>query len=153
MTGNTRQGVEQGRASKAYEFAQAGKNLDGGEKPNKEGKLEDSRAAKDYKSYAKKIPMMIKTNGLGATLAFIRSKPSKLAYKKLYEQLTEWFESNQTYLMPEFRQMNNKSEELAHHVVKLDSFSYRAATVETLALFGWIRRFAEGLIQGESDGE
>ena len=37
--------------------------------------------------------------------------------------------------------------------VLLDSFAYRAATVETLALFGWIRRFAEGLIQGESDGE
>lgn len=149
---STRKGVEQGRASKAYEFAQEGEKLGGGKKHNSKGEVEDSRAAKDYKSYAKKIPMMIKTNGLGATLAFVKSKSSKEAYKKIYEQITEWFEKNQTYLMPEFRK-TDKKEDLAHHIVKLDSAPYRAVTVETLALFGWLRRFAEGLIQGESDGE
>ena len=151
MTTNTRQGVEQGRASKAYEFAQAGKNLGGGE-TLKDGKVEDSRDAKDYKSYARKIPMMIKTNGLGATLAFVKSKKkSKKAYETLYNQLTDWLKG-QPHLMPTFR-VGSETEELAQHVVNLDSFSYRAATVETLALFGWIRRFAEGLITGESDGE
>lgn len=151
MTTNTRQGIEQGRASIAYKFAQKGKEL-GQKEINAKGEEEDSRDAKDYKSYAKKIPMMIKTNGLGATLVFVKSKKKKAAYELLYKQLTEWFEKNQTYLMPEFR-TTNKAEELAQHIVQLDSFSYRAATVETLALFGWIRRFAEGLIQGESDGE
>jgi CRISPR-associated protein Cmr5 len=64
---NTISGIEQGRASFAYECA------NGIAKQQKE----KSKLAKEYKSYAKKIPMLIKTNGLGATFAFVLSKKGK----------------------------------------------------------------------------
>jgi CRISPR-associated protein Cmr5 len=149
-------GIEQGRATFAYNCAKAAKyggaendNLLWKRNPNMpEGK--DAPEAKEYKSYVKKIPMMIKTNGLGATLAFIKSKPKKLAYKLIYEQLKEWFlKDAQKYLMPELKSDND----LVAVVIALESTQYRAVTVEVMALFGWLRRFAEGLIEGEAEGD
>ena len=47
---------------------------------------------KDYKSYVKKIPMMVLTNGLGATFAFVYSKKDKDAYGLIYKQVDEWLQ-------------------------------------------------------------
>ena len=49
--------LEQGRAAYAYNAAKDGKNKLG----NKDS---------EYKSYVKKLPMLIKTNGLGAAMSF-----------------------------------------------------------------------------------
>ena len=50
---------------------------------------------KKYRSYSRKIPTMILTNGLGQTLAFIKSKSEKgNAYSLIYDQLTEYMESD-----------------------------------------------------------
>jgi CRISPR-associated protein Cmr5 len=56
---NTIKSLEQGRAKFAYECASKGS-----QQPTK----------KEYKSHVKKIPMLIKTNGLGSTFAFVKSK-------------------------------------------------------------------------------
>jgi CRISPR-associated protein Cmr5 len=108
---------------------------------------------KEYKAYAKKLPMMIKTNGLGAALAFCRSKisddtsKSGYAYKKLYEHITEWMKQDDKQLLE-----LSATEDLVEKVVSLeDSSEYRAVTVEVLAFLTWLRRFAEGLIEGEAD--
>lgn len=140
---------EQVRASEAYKFAQIGENLGGGKKTIRNTKdnsttIEDSKEAKEYKAYVKKIPMMIKTNGLGATLAFVKSKEKKkIAYELIYNQLGERLRS----------QMLIGNGDLVNEVINQSSSEYRAITVETLALFNWLRRFAEGLIQGEADGD
>ena len=146
-------GIEQGRADFAYKCAEEAKQI-----WSREGMPDnkDSREAKDYKSYVKKIPMMIKTNGLGATLAFIKSKskcknnkPSN-AYALINEQLKQWFlHDAQHYLMPEL----TSNDDLVAVVIALKSTQYRAVTVEIMALFGWLRRFAEGLIEGEADND
>jgi len=117
---------EQERASKAYEFANAGSKL-------------DKKKADEYKSYAKKIPMLIKTNGLGATFAFMKSKGG--TYQLLYNQTFQWLKEN-----PLFEDFKD-GDELVEILINMDSSKYRAATVEVLALFAWIRRFAEGLIK------
>ena len=117
--------------------------------------------------------MMIKTNGLGATLAFIfskRAKPKKdkdnkgknkendknippgvednpkNAYDLLYYQLSEWL--MQKCLTTSFL-FENKNTELIEAIIQMKSDEYRAVTLETLALMAWVSRFAEGLIQGE----
>ncbi|HBK54138.1 MAG TPA: type III-B CRISPR module-associated protein Cmr5, partial [Syntrophomonas wolfei] len=38
-------------------------------------------------------------------------------------------------------------------LISLPSVEYRTATVEVLALFNWLRRFAEGLIEGVVEDE
>ena len=147
---STRQGIEQGRATAPYKYAEAGKELGRGPKTKDGNKVEDSAEAKEYKSYTRKIPMMIKTNGLGSALAFVKSKQKKEAYKKIYDQLSEWL--MQECITTAFL-FNRKDAELVEEVIKLPSHEYRAVTMETLALMTWLRRFAEGLIQGEAEGD
>ena len=126
-------GLEQGRARYAYDCARQGQELP---------------ASKEYKSYVKKIPALIKMNGLGATVAFIFAKKKNdrhkkdYAYQVIYDQLKPWLVE---------QGLIGHGQELAEAVIALDSLSYRRVTGEVLALFKWISRFAEGLIEGEAD--
>lgn len=102
---------------------------------------------KEYKSYVKKIPMLIKTNGLGTTFAFVFSKAdAKSPYKLIYHQTRAWLQHDPKGLI----QLSDDSE-LAQEFVNQNSSEYRTITVEILAFFGWLRRFAEGLIEGEAE--
>jgi CRISPR-associated protein Cmr5 len=92
---------------------------------------------KDYQSYVKKIPMRILTNGLGATFAFVYSKKKDgNAYDLIYKQTKEWLK------VP-------KNDELVKWIIDRESPEYRAVTNEVLALFNWLKRFADGMIEGE----
>jgi len=90
----------------------------------------------EYKSYCKKIPSLIQTNGLSATFAFIFSK-NNTTYTLIYDQVDEWLK---------LRYNINSNEELIERLIKLDSTKYKKVTIEILALFSWLRRFAEGRI-------
>jgi len=127
--------IEQGRAEFAFKLAVEGKQL--GDK---------------YKSQVKKIPMMIKTNGLGAALAFIYSKKDKEggAYQMLGRQITEWINQDNKYKRYMGDPKLQDFPDLVKRVIEIDSPQYRALTIEILALFNWLRRFAEGMIDGEA---
>jgi CRISPR-associated protein Cmr5 len=126
--------LEQGRAAFAYEAAKFGKdNL--GEKSS------------EYKSYVKKLPMLIKTNGLGAAISFAFAKGSKngitqksKAWGLIYSQIEDWLKNH--WELSEL----NEGERLMENLLKMESYEYRATTIEVLALLNWMRRFAEGLI-------
>jgi CRISPR-associated protein Cmr5 len=111
----TRNTLEQGRAQHAFE--QAKKYTGDKEK---------------FASYAKKLPMMIKTNGLGASMAFAKAKNEK-AWKELFQAIEEWL-----------KEKNYVQEALLEELVKMDSTSYRILTNEIIAYLSWLRRFAEG---------
>ncbi|MFZ2969466.1 MAG: type III-B CRISPR module-associated protein Cmr5 [Sulfuricurvum sp.] len=98
-----------------------------------------SKQQKEYKAYIKKIPMMILTNGLGATFAFVYSKKDKDAYGLIYKQVDEWLKVPQNV-------------ELVKWIIDQESPEYRAVTNEVLALFNWLKRFADGMIEGDGDG-
>ena len=137
--------IEQGRATYAYD---AVKDI------NEIKELSENKAKKlkeSYKSVAKKIPVMIKTNGLGQTLAFIKSKRAKEdkpenGYDKLYQQIGKWLQEDSASQLVE-------SGELVEKVIKLPSPTYRQVTIETLALLNWMRRFVEGLMKDVKDTE
>ena len=129
--------LEQGRASQAYqayEYVRAAIS-----------QLGDK--AKDYKSYVKKMPVMIKTNGLGQTMAFIKSKSKDKgnAYGMIYEQLGKWLRECPNSVI------QGEGDEIVKSIINLDSKEYRVATAETLSLLNWLRRFADGMIEGEGD--
>lgn len=156
--------LEGGRAKFAYECAQQAL-IDVVDKKEKPKKIEEFGGhyflPKNYKSYVKKAPMWIKTNGIGAAYAFILSKKAKEkdgkpsgneknpknAYDLLYEQTMAWLRSEgKEYLLGEKR-----DKDLVAALVELPSHEYRAVTVEVLAFLNWLRRFAEGLIEADED--
>jgi len=131
-------GIEQGRANFAYKKVR--KVLDEKDKKYNE---------KKYKSYVKKIPMLIKTNGLGSTLAYIKSKINSKnddgkVYGLIYKHITEWLEADEKRLI-------DVSDDLVQIIISLNSSEYRAVTNEVLSLLNWLCRFADGLIEGEAD--
>jgi len=128
------QGIESGRAKFAWDCA---KNA-----------LEelDRKKQKEYKSYVKKISEYIKTNGLGATFAFMFSK--KDTYSYIGDQITEWLKKCPTKVIS--LEENDNFEILVEKIVSLNSFSYRALTIEVLAFLNWLKRFAEGLIEDQT---
>ena len=133
-------GIESGRAKFAWECVN---------KVVQQWKEEkDKKKLQEYKAYTKKIPMYIKTNGLGATLAFMLSKKDKEAYQKLGQQITEWLKQAPVQII-DLENANFKT--LVEKIVSLNSSSYRALTIEVLAFLNWLRRFAEGLIE-EGEG-
>lgn len=129
-------GLEQGRAAFAYAYASEGNKLD---------------KNKEYKSYVKKMPMLIKTNGLGAAVAFAFAKGSKngIPDKKnpwglLYTQMEEWLKEDGKRLL------QFDTHQLAKKLTEINSTEYRMVTIEILALLNWLKRFADALIDGEA---
>ncbi len=114
------------RASVAYGFAEQGVTH------------------KEYKPYVKKIPSLIKTNGLGATMAFMFSKRKNQVYSLIIKQISAWFRNPDNPHCLEFEEFQVK-------LLSLDSKEYRIVTAEILALFAWMRRFAEGLAREENN--
>lgn len=124
-------GIEQGRAAFAY-----AKVI--------EVKEKHKACEKEYKGYVKNVPMLIKVNGLGAAFAFIQAKSKGTdnraeAYRQIYNQTFEWLK----------HQGRLHGEDLIDDIIKQKSVQYRVVTVEVLALFNWLRRFVDGLIEGE----
>jgi CRISPR-associated protein Cmr5 len=124
--------LEQGRAKFAWSRAQ-------------EARSKSSIKFDEYKSYSKSLPMLIKTSGLGASLAFFRSKARKkngdnTAYGQIYDDISAYFKEEHKRHLIDLSQ-----KELMEAVIDLDSAQYRIITIETLAFLQWLRRFAEGL--------
>jgi CRISPR-associated protein Cmr5 len=86
-----------------------------------------------YRSLAQKMPAYILTNGLGQSLAFLKSKPSD-EHGWLYEHLSNW-------VRPQVDSASDQS--LLQWVIDNDSNAYRRATTETLAFLTWLKRLAE----------
>ena len=128
----TLRGIEQGRAKYAFDKVKG---------------ISDSGTdalKKKYKSAAKKFPVLIKTNGLGQSLAFIKRRND--GYEKLYEQVGTWLQTEDAKrLVP--------PGELVEQVIQLPSPAYRQVTVETLALLNWLRRFVDGLMKDVEDDD
>lgn len=131
----TIKGLEQGRAKFAYECAEEGSKIE---------------KKKEYKSYVKKIPMLIKTNGLGATFAFMQSKGG--TYEFIGEQVLKWLKKDEKRILSDAESIKSLKD-LNAKIVSIDPSEYRALTIEILAFFNWLRRFADGLIEGEAENE
>lgn len=90
----------------------------------------------EYGSLAKSLPMMLQTNGLAQTMAFINSKsPSNTAHKKMYSHLSRW-------LNLAIREDDAEGDFL-EWIVAQQSIIYRHATNEAIEFSIWLRRFAE----------
>ncbi len=101
---------------------------------------------KKYSSLARRVPMLVLTNGLGQTLAFLRAKgkndPSD-EHNVLFNHLSRWTMSQ---VAP-----NAGNQNLLDWVLRSDSVAYRRATAEALAYLVWLKRFAEAELPTEEE--
>ena len=102
------------------------------------------KSSSDYKSYVKKVPVLIQTNGLGNTLAYMVSKGK--TYDLIYQHLTSWLSKEECgcVALPEHT-------DLLKFIVSQPSVVYRQITTECLVLLNWLRRLAEGMLEGDDD--
>lgn len=107
---------------------------------------------KKYGSLARKVPMLVLTNGLGQTLAFVVSKakfkeqpqkrgPDAQAHGELFNHLSSW---TMRQVAPNIHNQN-----LLDWVLNSNSNAYRQATTEALAYLVWLKRFAEAELPTE----
>jgi CRISPR-associated protein Cmr5 len=101
---------------------------------------------KGYSSLARKVPMLVLTNGLGQTLAFLKAKGKNDPadeHTVLFRHLSSWVLSQ----VASSTTANN--EDLLQWVLQNDSAAYRRATTEALAFLTWLKRFAEAELPTE----
>lgn len=126
-------GIEEGRAIYAYRCVESICKC-------------NQDASKAYRSYAKRIPAMIKINGLGPTIAFMYSKGNdtdksdRKAYNILYKDIEQRLKD---------KNLLEKDDKLVEAIINVDTPEYMEITIEVLAFFSWLRRFAEGMIGSE----
>lgn len=100
---------------------------------------------KKYGSLARKVPMLVLTNGLGQTLAFLRAKgkdDQQNEHNVLFRHLSEW-------TMGQVASNAAPNQNLLDWVRASDSTAYRRATTEALAYLVWLKRFAEAELPTE----
>lgn len=172
----TLKGIEQGRAAYAYKCAKEGKKIFSNATQISNNNTDESDFKYDgkyfkddkYKAYVKRFSMLVKTNGLGASVAFVLSKQTKEkkdrgnkvapgernnpknAYDLIYNQVWQWLKTeDKQYLIK--KGDGSLYSDFAEATISMSSNQYRSLTVEVLAFFTWLRRYAEGLIDGEDE--
>jgi CRISPR-associated protein Cmr5 len=119
----------------------------------------DEDKNKKYRGYIRNTPTMILNNGLGATFAFMFSKRLKKdgeVYNAIAENIYDWIIKDENKYLLKLDNKNNaqdKLEELMNQVIELPSSEYRMVSNEILSLLAWMKRFVEGLVEGEDNGE
>jgi len=131
------QALEQKRAKKAWEQI----------KQVVEKSKENSKLGESYRSLVRKAPAMIKTNGLGQTVAFLLSKAKESesdAEALLYRHLEAWLGDDEAPVpWPD----ELKAKGLIEKITLVDSGIYRQAAREALIYLGWLKRFAEARLE------
>jgi CRISPR-associated protein Cmr5 len=91
---------------------------------------------KEYASLARSLPMMLQTNGLAQTMAFLNSKaPDSDAHQQVLRNLSQWL--NETIRRQE------EDGDFLKWIVEQQTILYRHAADEAIEFSIWLRRFAE----------
>ena len=109
---------------------------------------------KEIKSYVRRLPAMIRTNGFGQAMAFFYARRQKYpAYGAVYKAVEDWLcgqggiygtATPAQGLMP-------SSAALMKAITEGDQTRYLRAQAETRALMMWVKKFAEALVIGEEE--
>lgn len=90
----------------------------------------------EYGSLAREMPTLIQTNGLAQSLAFLKAK-NKAHHQKMFKHLSDWV----------CQRLNFQQGDLLENSLRINSQTYRRATMESLSFLQWIKRFTEAKIE------
>lgn len=103
---------------------------------------EETKAQKEFNSYASAMPFMIRANGLGQTAAFYRRKGTKHVYYRLYALLGDW-------LSQPGRPFADHADDLLEAITHSDQDTYLAAQIEALLFLHWVKTLASAFLARE----
>jgi len=129
---NQRLNIEQQRAKFAFAHKESPKET------NKKGK-EDTLSS-NYDAMVKKVPAYIQTNGFVYTMAFLAEKDEGVL-QTIYEWHCTALENKMK--LDKLTSVTKREDFLAKIVKDLSDEEIRMITVDTLALFTWLRRFVD----------
>jgi len=90
---------------------------------------------KEFSSLSRSLPAMLQVNGLGQTLAFLKSKSaSSLSHEILYGHFSFWL--NEII-------RDGEPGDFLDYIVDQSTYIYRHAGDEAIEFSIWLRRFAE----------
>lgn len=102
--------------------------------------------AKKYEAYVQKIPAFIMTNGLGNTIAYVATQSDK-NWKKVGKNICDWLLEVENPLKDKLATQKGDQDitimDLLEVLKNCNQNEYKSATIEMLALFNWLRRFAK----------
>lgn len=127
------QKVEQKRAAEAWSCIQAVSE-----------DIDSSKFKKEYRSIVMKLPTLILTNGLGQTLAFLKSKGKgneNNPEEKVYGDLQGWLAKPNVV---NWGKVTHKG--LIERIMAIDSTKYRFVTMESLSFLNWLKKFADAVL-------
>lgn len=100
---------------------------------------------KKYKTLCKKMNTLIQKNGLISTVVFVFSKQNS-ENSEIIKNIMEWSIECSKLKSISNKMSNDSPEKYIESITKLNNQEYRLLTKEMMILFGWIKRFADGLI-------
>jgi CRISPR-associated protein Cmr5 len=121
--------------------------------------------SKEYKTISKKMTTLIQKNGLIGAMVFILSKVKEENEKEKKQNNSHYFilldmmnwsdrSSKLEVLKKKLSVGDKKSKEsFISKVTELSNQEYRLLTKEMMNLFGWIKRFSDGMIEGEDGND
>lgn len=98
---------------------------------------------KKFKSYVRKLPMLILNNGLLNTMGFLKGKDNEddREYSSIFTCIQEW----QSKILKYIEEQSNV-ENTYDYIFQCNTTNYQILTKETLNFCVWYKRIAEGLI-------
>jgi CRISPR-associated protein Cmr5 len=99
---------------------------------------DNEKKQKEFNSYAKAMPFMIHTNGLGQTAAFYRRKGKEDTYYELYQLLGDW--------LSQPGQPFTDQTDLLDGITHTDMPTYLAAQAEAMLFLDWVAKFASAFM-------
>ena len=138
------QTIAQERAKSALDkVSEHLESLETADKTKDAKKTKELGSVGEFRAYAKSLPAMIHSNGLGQTMAFCTSKGG--AYGVLYQITSDWLTSKSRPYQGKASVMDGITTE--------DMGKYRMAQAEALAYLDWVRKFAVAKTAGMSANE
>lgn len=118
-----------------------------------------------YKTLVKKMSTLIQKNGYIGTLVFCYSKSQKnKEHEEVLKNIINWHKKNykiKNYKVKfedenerevRFMDINDTNfQKYIKTITKVRQNEYMLVTKEMMILFGWMKRFADGMIEGEDE--
>lgn len=116
-------------------------------------KMKEEKCNTKYKTLVKKLPTLILTNGLIATLTFLFSKGNK-EHNECLQEVRGWIDKDLKINNDLKKRLENETyEELIEKLACLTSREYKFLTKEIINMSLWLKRFADGMIEDNTDGD
>lgn len=98
-----------------------------------------SEGVEKYSEQVNIIPLLIKNNGLGSALMYMRTQKNRGALSMIYNDICDWLKVDNKQLI------DLEGLELAEKIIEVPQHQYKDITKEVLAYLAFLKRFAKGL--------